>query len=39
LEEPSSILTMIPQKTLKSFGCTTNTVGNTLDGEVAEYKR
>ena len=39
LPSPSSILTMIPQKTLKSFGCTTNTVGNTLDGEVAEYKR
>jgi hypothetical protein len=34
LEEPSSILTMIPQKTLMSFGCTTNTVGSTLDGKV-----
>jgi len=38
LEEPSSILTMIPQKTLKSFGCTTSTVGNTLDGEVTKQK-
>lgn len=31
---PSFILTTIPQKTLMSFGCTTNTVGSTLDGKV-----
>ena len=33
---PSSILTMIPQNILMSFGCTTNTVGSTLDGKVVK---
>ena len=36
---PSSILTTIPQNILMSFGCTTNTVGSTLDGEVTKQKR